>query len=103
VTTQNYDAYSTDQVKYTYDVLINGNMTFLNNYGLRYYSTQLPSNTRMNLNMEYTMHRDLRFFMQLSNLTNNTDPEYLTDFPSIGRGWMFGLKYNFRKTADASQ
>ena len=57
----------------------------------------------MNLNMEYTMHRGLRFFMQLSNITNNTDPEYLNDFPSIGRGCMFGLKYNLRKTAETGQ
>jgi len=49
------------------------------------------------------MHKDLRFFMQLSNITNNTHPEYLNDFPSVGRGWMFGLKYNFSKTADMGQ
>ncbi len=78
-------------------------MTFLNNYGLRYYNTQLPSITRLYLNVEYTMLKDLRFFMQLSNITNNTDPEFKTDFPAVGRGWMFGLKYNFRKTADTSQ
>ena len=42
-------------------------------------------------------------FMQLSNLTNNTNPEHLTDFPSIGRGWMFELKYNFKKTDDTAQ
>jgi len=84
----------------TDDVLINRNMTFLNNYGLRYYKTQLPSITRLYLNMEYTMHKVLWFFMQLSNVTNNADPEYLNDSPSIGRGWMFGLKYNFRITAD---
>jgi outer membrane receptor protein involved in Fe transport len=96
-------AYSTDFVRYTYDVFINRNSTFLDNYGIRYYNTQLPSITRINLNLEYTMHKDLRFFMQLSNITNNTDPEYSSTFPSIGRGWMFGLKYNFRKTADTGQ
>ena len=96
-------AYSTDQVRFTYDVLINRNFTFTNNYGSRYYKNQLPSITRLNLDLEYTMHKDLRFFMQLSNITNNTDPEYFNNFPSIGRGWMFGLKYNFRKTADTAQ
>ena len=96
-------AYSTDQVRFTYDVLINRNFTFTNNYGSRYYKNQLPSSTRLNLDLEYTMHKDLRFFMQLSNITNNTDPEYFNNFPSIGRGWMFGLKYNFRKTADTAQ
>lgn len=49
------------------------------------------------LYVEYSMHQDLRLFMQLSNITSNTDPEYFNDFPSIG-GWMFGLKYNFTKT-----
>ena len=71
--------------------------------GERYYKTQLPSSTRLYLNIEYTMLKDLRFFMQLSNITNNTDPEFKTDFPAVGRGWMFGLKYNFRKTADTGQ
>jgi outer membrane receptor protein involved in Fe transport len=67
--------------------------------GDRYYKTQLPSVTRLYLNIEYTIVKELRFFMQLSNLTNNTSPEYKNDFPSIGRGWMFGLKYNFSTTA----
>ena len=58
MTKQNYDAYSADQVKHIYDVLRNRNMTFLDNDGLRYYNTQLPSIARMNLNMEYTMNRD---------------------------------------------
>jgi len=41
--------------------------------------------------------------MQLSYMTSNTNPEYINDFPTIGRGWMFGLKYNCRKTADTGQ
>jgi len=89
-----------DYVRSNYDRAMNLYQSNFNNYGERYYNTQLPSITRMNLNVEYTMHRDLRFFMQLSNITNNTDPEYFNDFPSIGRGWMFGLKYNFSKTAE---
>jgi outer membrane receptor protein involved in Fe transport len=96
-------AYTIDNVKYTYDISINRNPSFLNNYGLRYYRTQLPSITRINLNVEYNILRELRFFMQLSNITNNTDPEFSTTWPSIGRGWMFGLKYNFSKTADMGQ
>jgi hypothetical protein len=31
------------------------------------------------------------------------DPDYFNTFPSVGRGWMFGLKYDFRKTADTGQ
>ena len=89
---QNYGAYSTEQMKYIYDVLINRNMTFLNNYGLRYYKTQLPSITRTKAGG-----------FLCSYLTNNTDSEFKNDFPAIGRGWMFGLKYNFRKTADTGQ
>jgi outer membrane receptor protein involved in Fe transport len=92
-----------DQVRSNYDLSMNRYQSNFNNYGSRYYNTQLPSITRMNLNVEYTMHRDLRFFMQLSNITNNTDPEYFNDFPTISRGWMFGLKYNFSKTADMGQ
>ena len=92
-----------DQVKSNYDRLMNIYQSNINKYGERYYNTELPSITRWNLNVEYTIHKDLRFFMQLSNITNNTDPEYFNDFPSIGRGWMFGLKYNFRKTADTAQ
>jgi outer membrane receptor protein involved in Fe transport len=91
-------AYSNDDVKSTYDISINRNNTFTNTYGPRYYKTQLPSVTRINLNLEYKMGIDLRVFMQLSNITNNTNPEYLSSFPSIGRGWMFGLKYHFSKT-----
>ena len=93
-------AYTIDYVKSIYDFYINGNFSNLNNYGLRYYKTQLSSSTKINLNLDYNVHKDLRFFMQLSNLTNNTQPEYTNVLPSIGRGWMFGLKYNFRKTAD---
>ena len=48
--------------------------------------------------MEYTMQRDLRLFMQLSNYNKQDSPEYTNDFPAIGRGRMFGLKYNFTKT-----
>jgi outer membrane receptor protein involved in Fe transport len=96
-------AYSTDFVKYTYDVLINRNQENINNYGLRYYNTQLPSFFRFNLNLEYNVVSDLRFFMQLSNITNNTTAEYTSTFPSIGRGWMFGLKYNFNKPAGMGQ
>jgi len=95
--------YASDQVKSNYDKAANRYQSNLNNYGLRYYKTQLSSITRFNLNVEYTLLKDLRFFMQLSNITNNTNPEYFNDFPSIGRGWMFGLKYSFRKTADAHQ
>ena len=96
-------AYTLDNVKAIYDFYINGNFSNLNKYGLRYYKTQLSSSAKINLNLEYTIHKDLRFFMQLSNLANNTKPEYTNVFPTIGRGWMFGLKYNFRKTADTGQ
>ena len=96
-------AYTIDQVRMLYDVSKNLYQGNINNYGARYYKTQLSSITRINVNIEYTMLKDLRFFMQLSNMTNNTDPEYINDFPSIGRGWMFGLKYNFRKTAGTDQ
>ncbi|TMI62575.1 MAG: hypothetical protein E6H07_14255 [Bacteroidetes bacterium] len=92
-----------DQARSNYDRSKNLYQANINRYGERYYNTQLPSITRFNLNLEYTMRRDLRFFMQLSNITNNTDPEYFNDFPSIGRGWMFGLKYNFSKTVDTGQ
>jgi outer membrane receptor protein involved in Fe transport len=93
-------AYVSDQARSTYDRAANRYQVNINNYGARYYKTQLPSITRVNLNLDYNIHRDLRFFMQLSNITNNTGAEYFNDFPSIGRGWMFGLKYNFSKTAD---
>jgi outer membrane receptor protein involved in Fe transport len=93
-------ANSVDQARMLYDVSMNLYQGHINNYGDRYYNTQLSSITRVNLNLDYTIHRDLRFFMQLSNITNNTEPEYLNDFPSIGRGWMMGLKYNFSKTAE---
>jgi outer membrane receptor protein involved in Fe transport len=93
-------ANSVDQARMLYDVSMNLYQGHINNYGDRYYNTQLSSITRVNLNLDYTIHRDLRFFMQLSNITNNTEPEYLNDFPSIGRGWMIGLKYNFSKTAE---
>jgi hypothetical protein len=71
--------------------------------GDRHYKKQLPSITRLYLNVEYTMHKDLRLFLQLSNITNNIDPEFKIDFPAIGRGWMFGLKCGFRKTTDTGQ
>jgi outer membrane receptor protein involved in Fe transport len=92
-----------DYVKYTYDFFINNNFSNFINYGFRYYKTQLLSVTRFNLNVEYDLYKDLRFFMQLSNIGDNTNPEYDNTFPSIGRGWMFGLKYNFSKTAGTDQ
>ena len=92
-------AYVSDQARSNYDKAVNLYAANIATYGARYYNTQLPSITRVNLNLDYNIHKDLRFFMQLSNITNNTDPEYFNDFPSIGRGWMFGLKYNFSKTA----
>jgi outer membrane receptor protein involved in Fe transport len=91
-------AYVTDQAKSTYDRALNLYQANINNYGARYYKTQLPSITRLNLNLEYVLLKDLRFFMQLSNITNNTDPEYFNDFPSVGRGSIFGIKYNFTRT-----
>ena len=96
-------AYTLDYVKAIYDFYINGNLSNLNNYGFRYYKTQLPSSAKINLNLEYNVHKDLRFFMQLSNLANNTKPEYSNVLPTVGRGWMLGLKYNFSKTADTGQ
>ena len=99
MTKQNYVAYSTNQVKYIYDVLINRNMTFLDNYGLRYYNTQLPSIASMNLNMEYTMHRDLRFFMQLSNITINTVPEYFNEFSPDRPGLYVWAEVQFQKNS----
>ena len=93
-------AYAIDNVKVIYDLSISRDLSNLNNYGIRYYKTQLSSSAKINLNLEYTIHKDLRCFMQLSNLANNTKPEYSNVFPSIGRGWMFGLKYNFITTAN---
>jgi outer membrane receptor protein involved in Fe transport len=93
-------AYVSDQARSNYDRAVNVYAANFNNYGARYYKTQLPSITRVNLNIDYNILSDLRFFMQLSNITNNTGAEYFNDFPSIGRGWMFGLKYNFSKTAE---
>ena len=92
-------AYTIDYVRSIYDFYINGDFSNLNNYGLRYYKTQLSSSTKINLNLEYNVHKNLRFFMQLSNLTNNIEPEYSNVLPSIGRGWMFGLKYNSKTAA----
>ena len=96
-------AYSLDRAKLLDDLTRGRYATNFGSGGDRYYKMQLPSITRLYLNLEYTMHKDLRFFMQLSNITNNTDPDYANDFPSIGRGWMFGLKYNFSKKAETSQ
>ena len=56
------DAYTCDNARYTYDVSVNHNPSFIINYGLRYYKMQLPSITRLNLNVEYNRYRDQRFF-----------------------------------------
>ena len=91
---------SVDYVAYTYDAGVwryPGNFI---NYGPRYYKTHLSASSKVNLNLEYDIHNGFRFFMQASNLTNNTIPEYISTFPSIGRGWMFGLKYGFTKASN---
>jgi TonB-dependent SusC/RagA subfamily outer membrane receptor len=93
--------YSIDRAKYVYEVLANRDNSGPNQYGPRYYKTKLPSSTRISFNLDYNILRDLRFFMQVYNLTNNTIPEYTNVYPAVGRGWMFGLKYHFTKTDPA--
>jgi outer membrane receptor protein involved in Fe transport len=91
-------AYTFDRVKQIYETTINGNFSNFNENGLRYYKVQNPSKTMINLNFDYNVLQQLRVFMQLSNLTNNTDPDYTNAFSITGRGWMFGLKYSFSRT-----
>jgi outer membrane receptor protein involved in Fe transport len=92
-------AYTIDRVKSTYEINIYRDLSNFNNYGRRYYKTKQPSKTMINLNLDYNIMKELRIFMQVENLANNTSPDYTNAFPITGRGWMFGLKYSFNRIA----
>jgi|GEM_PF-3426199 len=67
----------------------NGIRPVANDY---YYETRAV--TRFNLNVEYMLHRKLRFFVQGLNFTNNTAPDWDRSYPVAGASWLFGLKVN---------
>jgi outer membrane receptor protein involved in Fe transport len=89
--------YSLDYTKYVYDLGVKGNTNVYRDMGMRGYVIQYPSSAKFNFDLEYNIIPELKFFTQVRNIGNNTTPEYLNNQPSVGRGWLFGLKYSFSK------
>lgn len=62
------------------------------------YYRETPGVTKFNLNMDYQIHPNLRFFVQAQNFTNNIKTDWDKSFPLPGASWMFGITFNFYKT-----
>lgn len=62
------------------------------------YYRETPGVTKYNLNMDYQMHPNLRFFVQAQNFTNNIKTDWDKSFPLPGASWMFGLNFNLNNT-----
>jgi outer membrane receptor protein involved in Fe transport len=89
---------SNDNFRYIYDLAVYHDFSNINQYGVRYYMIEYPSVTKFNLNLDYQIIQALGFFMQVRNIDNNTTAEYINTEPSVGRGWLLGLKYHFNRT-----
>ncbi|WP_159452599.1 SusC/RagA family TonB-linked outer membrane protein [Pedobacter nyackensis] len=63
-------------------------------YSPRNTMTVFPGANIYNINLAYSITSVLEFSAQCRNLTNNIDPMHFGR-TSVGRGWLFGLKYNF--------
>jgi outer membrane receptor protein involved in Fe transport len=88
---------SIDYLRYIYDLSVDHNLTNIVQYGPRYYMIDYPSVTKFNFYLDYQINQPLDFFLQVRNIGNNILPEYINSEPSVGRGWLFGLKYHFNK------
>ena len=53
---------------------------------------------RVGLYTDYFIVNDLRFFIQGSNILNDYQYEYSSEYPTHGATWLFGFKYNFSKS-----
>jgi outer membrane receptor protein involved in Fe transport len=50
---------------------------------------------RVGLYADYFIVNDLRFFIQGSNILNDYEYEYSSDYPTHGASWLFGFKCSF--------
>jgi outer membrane receptor protein involved in Fe transport len=55
---------------------------------------------QLGLNIDYYLNKDLRFFIQGSNIANNYKLEVSAAYPTYGASWMFGIKFNLARTIE---
>jgi hypothetical protein len=53
---------------------------------------------QLGLNIDYYLNKDLRIFIQGSNITNNYKQQVSSSYPTSGASWMFGIKFNLVRT-----
>jgi len=50
---------------------------------------------RVGVFAEYYIASNVRFFIQGSNILNDYEYEFSTDYPTHGATWLFGFKFSF--------
>jgi outer membrane receptor protein involved in Fe transport len=84
-----------DYRKYALDVAY-GRTSYIPNFGG--YPVETTPVFRVGLYGDYNVARELRFFVQGSNILNSYEYEFSSNYATHGATWLFGLKYNFSKS-----